>query len=413
MITSHTATDEALDLIANAEKAFQKARINCMRPGATFISSVCFGLEHVFTDQVSTAGTDGVSVYYNPTFFLDLKPAERVGLILHETWHVALLHCQDQLHSRLGDREKKLWNIAADAVINLVVTDSGFTLPPDGVWMPEMRNLSTEAVYQKLLKLQEKQLPQFSDDQLDILEIGSGENDIEDTNDDEEKEGKIAKNFSRQKTQQEIKSLLIRANTIAKMSGEDIGNLPGELQLRIKTILNPTLPWQQLLQRYVSSRSKTNYSFTRPNRRYFPHVYLPSKTSLTVDHVTMAIDLSASISDEEVNKFVNEIAGVMHTLKPKQLDILEFDTQVRNVTRMRTKQDILDHAFTGRGGTSIYPVINYLNENSMNLMVIFTDGFFDQSFLMTKKSNNLLWVIYDNPHFSTKHGHVIHVNIQY
>ena len=94
---------------------------------------------------VPTAAVSGRRLYVNPEFWNGLIKAERIGLFMHEVWHIALCH-----HLRRGERNPKLWNIACDYVINLLVTQAGFDLPKGGLLDQQYVGWSEERVYQHL-----------------------------------------------------------------------------------------------------------------------------------------------------------------------------------------------------------------------------------------------------------------------
>jgi hypothetical protein len=78
------------------------------------------------------------------------------GVIAHEVFHVVNKH-----HLRRGDRNADLWNVAADLLINRLLEEDNFTLPPDGLFDRErcFAGLPTETIY---ARLQEEQKPEQS-----------------------------------------------------------------------------------------------------------------------------------------------------------------------------------------------------------------------------------------------------------
>ena len=65
---------------------------------------------------------------------------------MHELLHAALQH-----GLRRREREPKLWNIAADIVVNgMVRKDTSYFLPEGGVEVPALAHLSVEEVYEQL-----------------------------------------------------------------------------------------------------------------------------------------------------------------------------------------------------------------------------------------------------------------------
>ena len=399
--------------------AFSRCRISMMGSGSAFITSVCFSLKHIFTDDIPRAATDGKNIYFNPEWFMSIPHAQRVGVLVHEVWHVALNHCKLQKYSRLGTRNPMLWNISCDGIINNYVLDSGMELPDDRVEFPDHKNgipcvrgMSTEQVYAMLEEKVKQQMPMpsMSPDDVDLLEPAPSDDSSGDSGNDPSTGTKPVEGQAKpEEMDMEMKQILVRAAIASKMAGEDPGKLPGEVQFILDKITKPKLPWNQLVMRYFKASAKTNYNFRRPNRRYFPKYYLPSKNDMTLDHVTMAIDMSGSVSDEEITQFIGEIAQVLRNIQPKKLIMLEFDTELKNVTEIRTANELLTHEFKGRGGTIIDPVMDYVNEHPTDLLIMFTDGYFYEA--ENDPTCPVLWVIYANPGFTHHYGKVIHAEI--
>ena len=79
--------------------------------------------------KIDTAATNGKDIYVNEDFLKSLKSKEQNALLLHEVLHVALLHVP-----RIGSRDKRVWNIAADIVVNdLIIRNTSFDLPSGAI----------------------------------------------------------------------------------------------------------------------------------------------------------------------------------------------------------------------------------------------------------------------------------------
>ena len=78
-----------------------------------FFGTLLLSLKMAFTDEISTAATDGKYIYFNEDFMKDLTSSEIEFIILHETMHVALNHME-----RSKGKNNEIYNIAADIVIN-------------------------------------------------------------------------------------------------------------------------------------------------------------------------------------------------------------------------------------------------------------------------------------------------------
>lgn len=359
------------------QQALNKAKIALMqRPDSAFFTTVCFSLKHIWTDKVKTACTDGASIEFNPEFFMSLTQEERVFLLIHESMHVAYLH-MDRLH----DREPQKWNIAADHVINLQLLERGFKMPSMGLADPKYKGMSTEEVY----KLLPDPVGEPKDMDLKMSDLPSEE------------------------LQGAVQDILVRAQIQSKMQGEGIGAIPGEIQIFLNKLLDPKLPWHRILQKYLQSMAKNDYSFRRPNRRFFPKYHLPSLYSESLMDIAIAVDTSGSVSDSDFKSIVSEVTGILRTMRPKNISLIQFDYTLKSVDKVSSLQELSKVTFTGRGGTQLLPVLEWANENKPQLLLIFSDGEFSLPGLETKMPT--IWLVHNNPRFKAPFGKIIEYSI--
>lgn len=361
--------------------ALNKAKIALMsKPDSAFFTTLAFSLIHEFNDKVTTAATNGKKIYYNPDFFMSLSNEERVFLILHEAMHCAYLHME-----RLQSRDARKFNIAADHVINLQLIERGFKMPKEGLADKAYSGLSTEEVYNLLpSSLDNQPMPGFGEDL-------------------QEPEGPV------EALANEIQDILVRASLQSKIANDKIGTIPGDIQIFLDRLLKPKLPWNRLLQKYLHTFSKNDYSFKKPNRRFFPKHYLPSLYSENLTSIAVAVDTSGSVSDTEFNRFVTETASILKMMKPEKITVVQFDTSIKSADDVKNIRDLMGIQFTGRGGTKIAPVIEWANNAKPQLLLVFTDGQF--RFHEEKARSKTLWMIHDNPKFQAPFGKVIHYEI--
>ena len=360
------------------QQALDKAKIALMsKADTTFFTTVCFSLKHVWDDSIPTAATEGTAIYFNPEFFMKLSPEERVFVLIHESMHCAYLHMD-----RLQDREHRKWNIAADHVINLQLLERGFKMPANGVADYQYQGLSTEEVYKLLPDPQE----------------GEGEGGIGmDLKDPTE---------SSEQLQSNIQDILVRASIQAKMAGDSPGSIPGDIQIFLDRLLKPKLPWNRILQKFLQTFAKNDYTFKRPNRRFFPKHHLPSLYSESLLNLAIAVDTSGSVSDTEFNRFVSETHSILRMMKPEKITLIQFDTAIKSVTGIRNVNELMKITFVGRGGTKITPVLDWVNENKPQVLLVFSDGEF--RFYSTETKIQTIWLIHNNEHFKAPFGKIIH-----
>lgn len=141
------------------EKKLLKAKIELMTR-SVFLSTINLSIKHRISNAVATAGTDCKQIMYNPDFCKDLTILELTGVMAHECWHIAFMH-----KLREGNRNHVLWNKAADYVINNMLIDSGYTLPPGGLSNKAYIDMSTEQVYDRLVTNNESQ------EEYDLLDL--------------------------------------------------------------------------------------------------------------------------------------------------------------------------------------------------------------------------------------------------
>ena len=113
--------------------------------------SVIANLEFQASKDIATAGTDGKVLLYNPKFLNGLSEKQQIFLFAHEICHVAFEHI-----FRSEGKDKRLWNIATDSVINALLKQDGLPMIEGGVDIPEAINYDAEEIYNKLLEEQKK-----------------------------------------------------------------------------------------------------------------------------------------------------------------------------------------------------------------------------------------------------------------
>ena len=335
---------------SQSETQLRHAKIDLMTK-SVFLSTICLSLKHQFTEDISTAATNGLSIIYNPEFLEGLTAQERTGLLAHEVWHVAFNHL-----TRVGSRDKMIWNKAGDYVINYMLTEAGFTIPRGGLYAPKFSNMSTEEVYE-IIKDESENEHGGSDFESDLLDPPPGM-DPKDLGD-------------------KVTDMIIKAHLQSKMAGKDKGEIPSEIARAIDELINPKLPWYEILQRFMSDLVKDDYSWSKPNKRFFPDFYLPSQQSYTIGQVVVAIDTSGSVTQDELTEMLTEIEDIRDTFKPNKLTIIDCDAEIHNVYNIEKYDNILELKFHGNGGTDFQPVIEYCNEINPEVLIYFTDLYAD------------------------------------
>lgn len=359
------------------ELALSKAKIRLMsRPDTTFFTTVLFSLRIMFDDRVPTACTNGKWIKIGTKFFMELNPEEQLFLLVHEALHVAYMHMM-----RLSGRDMRKWNWACDYVINLHLVERGFKIPSVGLLDHKYKGMRAEQIYDLLP----------NDPPPELME------DLVESDEDHEA------------IERDIQDILIRASMQAKMAGDKPGTIPGEIEIFLQKLLNPKLPWDKLMRKWLQKFAKTDYSWRKPNRRFFPKFHLPSLHGVKMINAAIAVDTSGSVTDEEFHRAVSETYGMINLLRPEKVTFIQFDTNIKSVDEIKTAGDMMNIKFTGRGGTLIEPVLEWANAEKPELLLVFSDGGF--SFYDVETRVPVLWLIYNNGRFNAPFGKVVHYEV--
>lgn len=388
-----------------APEALSRAKIKLMlKKDVAFFATLILQtpVYWVTADEVNTAATNGINLYVNPDFFLGLDPEERLFLILHEIMHNVYNH-----NTRRGFRDANTWNEAADYVINDELIQRNFKMPQGGLHNLDYRDMSADEIYEILMDRKNKgghNQPSPWPDLKEPQANGSG-------NQSPNGGGSNTSSMT-QPTAEEIeehnKNLLTQATQASQMAGDKAGTVPGSLQRELDDLLYPKLPWDIILQKFLFSLSKDDYSWRKPNRRFISQgIILPSLYSEGIGKIDFAIDTSGSVSREDFNRFISEIGYVFQRFNPKEIGIMQFDSVLQSNDKVVNMQDFMKLEFKGGGGTQIEPVLEAYKESSAKALIILTDGYLYHGEELDPKKP-VVWCIYDNPRFVPNFGTAIH-----
>ena len=363
-------------MTTDKETALNKAKLHiAIRKESAFISTILFSLKFSWDETIPTACTNGINLNVNPEFFLSLTLLEQVFLLEHESYHVAFMHM-----TRVGERNFRLWNMATDFVINLMLVKANGAMIEGGLLDKKYDNYTSEEVYEDLVQ---NPPPESEDFILDMEEPPTDEADT---------------------IEAEVTDILIKAATQAKLS-DQAGSIPGEVEIFLDKLLNPKLPWNVIMENHMDAFAPDDYSMRRPNRRFYPSFYMPSLYSEAVGEIAIMIDASGSVTDEQFNQWFAEIYAITAHLNPSKLTVCDFDTKIRSTNTVANIDDLMDIQFTGRGGTHINEVMEYGAEHQPTVMIIFTDGYFEP--VDIDPLCPIIWLIHGNESFKSNWGQII------
>lgn len=364
--------------------AMSVAKIQLMsKPNIAFFANLLLNISVLPNPEIKTARTNGLVIQFNPDFFLGLSKEDRLFVLMHEVLHIALMH-----PLRAIGKKEKLWMVACDHVVNLVLEGYGMHFSGQHLADKRFKGMTAEKVYRLLYE-------EDNDDEPDM--------DDQEPPPSEEQQKQM---------EQEVQDTLVKASVQTEMNGQSKEGIPSELQKMFDELNNPVIPWTILLQRFLQETAKNEYLFTRPNRRYFPKFYLPSLQGEGLSRIDFVVDTSGSIGNKEFTAFLTEVDQVLKQYKPEKIGFSQFDHQYRGTEIIDKFTDITSVKMKGGGGTNISSTMKHLAEEvkDTKAIVVFTDGYLETNVIQPNVP--VLWAVYDNPNFKAHFGETVHFNLE-
>ena len=401
--------------------------------------------------RCNTAMTDGKNIFFDIDFLGNLTDAEREFVLGHEVWHVIMMH-----FLRGEGKDHNLFNIASDMEVNQLLEADGF-IPPTDVLFPNKHHskksefdfpdgLSAEEYYELLEKEVKKHKNKNDGDgegkqgSKNGKKSKNGQGGLSgqfdkhyDKNENYDKEimeeisdrygvKGIDKDFTpasiRNESEERAAIEKVRESVIssAQQIERTCGSLPGHIKKIVDKLLEPKLPWKELLAAFVTSSFYNKINWNAPNRRFaYTGTYLPSHAGEMMK-IAIGIDTSGSCAND-CEKFLTEVVSIAKTFGNYELHVIQCDTEVKDYT-MFDEGNPLDPEnngieFKGFGGTILHPIFDYisLNELDVDAVVVFTDGECEE---FTENDNielPVLWCLVGNKedHQNLQVGQQIHI----
>lgn len=423
-----------------------------------FFGSVVANSNFIAEPAVGTAGTDGKNIYYNPNFIESITDDQQTFIFAHEICHIAFDHI-----FRSEGKDKYLWNIATDSVVNAFLKQDGLPIVEDGVDIPEAINYDAQEMYKKLLEKKKQQQNGQGNGQnqqgSQQQSSSSGENSQEqDKQSQEQSSNGSSKDSQGEEKQQDVghdtHSMWDKA--IEKRYQEE-QQQPDEKQNKeqekkknkeIKKLTelgekeafkqNKIEREKQLeeLRKALASQSHGHGNTTNSERRNITDIgtseplidwrrLLKEAVKYDIDwsyqnagiedgvvtayleemprpETEIVLDTSGSIDETLLRNFLRECKNILKTSKVK---VGCFDTQFYGFTEIKDVSDIDNLPFYGGGGTNFEVAVNAFTRRVEN-KIIFTDG--DAS--MPNTPIDAIWIVFGGIKINPAGGKVIHID---
>jgi predicted metal-dependent peptidase len=379
-----------------------RSRLGSKAPG---YAAIVFGLELIETTRVDTMATDGKAIYWNRDFVRGCSDKELVAVLFHEGLHVMLGH-----HLRRGAIDPKLWNIACDFAINLVVKDANEFLPTNALLDEKWRGFTAN----QIVKLMAKPTPpppgnqpgeqgngqpgeqpsdqpgdQGGEQPGDDADDQPGEENAPGQPDDFEPAGEIwdatdengdeLSREARNEAEETLRRDVIVAAAAEKLAGT--GSITIDEGI-LSSAKEAAVDWVEALADWLDKAYGQEPTLAKPARRHlWRGDYFPSLKGIGGGDLVIAIDTSMSTLSSR-KRFAAEIDGIRESIKPDRTCVIYCDTVIQKgrngqlYDEFDSYEDIEVRDVNG-WGTRLDPAFHLVAQEDLNpsAFIYFTDGF--------------------------------------
>jgi predicted metal-dependent peptidase len=380
-------------IITDSERyrRLDEAQIRVLFSCPFFASGVC-KLPVRFVSGIETACTNGEVILWDRDFFDATDDTSLPTVYCHEVAHCQLGH----LWRIPEGADWELWNIATDHAINLMLKEFSDLLKSQGkadpfpfptgmefCMNPKYTGMSEEQIYW-VLNAEKRSGSRFKASDKSGGSQGSGQSgkilpgasqrakspagigQIEAPSQDPANSGK------QKALQADWEGTLIQSAKIAAAQGQ----LPASIKRLVDGLVNPKLPWRQILASWLREQVSDDWNWLQPAIEYDESGFiLPSLRSDRIRAIVTVIDTSGSVDEKLLAEFKTEEQSALDTLKPERLIEICCDAKVQSY-REYQPGDQVDLDAPGGGGTDFRPAIERALEiePKPRCMVYLTDG---------------------------------------
>jgi predicted metal-dependent peptidase len=329
--------------------------------------------------------------------------------------HIAL-HAALGGFVRRGERDPAKWNLAHDLAIDPLVRGAGLPLglPPPPQELPP--GSSAEEIF---TVLPDGARP--GDDWCDLCDVVDeepppGTRGVAPT-------APPSSSVEEQSRALAWKMRLATAMQEEKASGgKTWADAPAWIDEMLRAVIEPPPSWTVLLQRSVSSLTRTERTWLRPSRRMsaiahdtgsWPEVVaMPGRKVVLAGQLVAVVDTSGSIDLPMLSRFLGAVASAATAEGVEEVRLIQADSEVTS-DRLVTPAELLteDIAIHGRGGTSFVPALSRLIDEARRKVERFSVVYLTDLEGMLPRTRearalDVLWVVPRKPRRKPPFGNV-------
>ena len=361
-----------------------------------FFASLSRRIDKTPTDSIPTAGVcinperQQFELLYNPKFFAQLSDEHKLGILMHEFYHIIFEHITKR---KPEDGIRRIDNIAMDLAINGLPEMQGKLpcekdpgpmmpsgeplkgcLPGEGPFEDLPAGMTYEWYLQALEKKQEEHEEQQQQGQGGEGQEGEGGSPSDpfggaDSLDNHEHFGEVD-GTSEEIAKERLKEAIKKAAEDAQKA-RNWGSVSQSVRRDIMEKIQTKVDWRKVLRYFVKTSQRADRRSTprRINKR-FPKVH-PGKRVRRHAKIAISIDQSGSVDDAMLAAFfseLNELASIAEfTVIPFDTKVAEDKIYVWKKGQSRNTERVM------YGGTCFNAPTKYVNEKNFDGHIILTD----------------------------------------
>ncbi|MBT4086750.1 MAG: hypothetical protein HOE83_23380 [Alphaproteobacteria bacterium] len=379
----------------------------------SFFSMLLMGLKEEII-ETGTMATNGKNLQWCPAFVLEIGRFGATFVVLHEILHVVLFH-----NLRRGTRDPKLWNIAADHYINLILTIMGMVNP---VSTKDAQRFGTEWFRNQTLKSEAYRMP--VDGIMDVRFLEMTVDHIYRVLEQEQAQGNTPEpcpwgevedgegDMSPEAIDAAEKKV-VEATALAASLAKSRGQFPDTLGDAIDGGREASQDWTDLLEDFMAPIALGDPSYSVQNIRMPNSAFVhQGRTKDGIGNVAIFTDASGSVSQPEFEQFMSDALRICEDLEPESVTLIQFDSRAE-YHEVVESGDTPELARLKSGGTRFKAPFDYAEREDLmddfDVIILFTDGGADD--YPDEPDCPVIWAstgaFWKTPPF----GEVIHVNL--
>jgi predicted metal-dependent peptidase len=344
-----------------------------------FFAAISRQVHKTPSKAIPTAGvrinkdTAQYEMIYNPEFMAKLPDNQKLGVLMHEFYHLVFDHVTERLPP---EGMTKLWNIATDLAINGLpgvvdkIPEMG-CFPGKGPFADLPAEMSADFYFEALKKKKEEDKEKGKDKG----EKGEGEGEPSDGDgfgeplDDHSGWGDVdedTKAIAKERMGEILKDAVKEA-----AKSNNWGSVSSAMKKQIMEKLKTYVDWRKMLSYFIKATVRADKTSTiRKINKRFPRIHAGKKVQ-RLANIAISIDQSGSVGDDMLALFFNELNKLADIAT---FTVIPFDTQVDDskvYVWKKGKKRVWERVLCG--GTDFNAPTKWVNDRDFDGHIVLTD----------------------------------------